>query len=223
MLSLDWGLYIYIDDGFIYSGNVTLSCSHPSSSWHIPTWWKYDWWEYAGRPPLSSLLYPHHSWIWPYYPYCVHILCPLLWPFTYMNLKQWIEISKLREVNHQDYHHWCHYWIIVTIYNAIWHLQGWNEVFKLGEVDSWEEVVEEVVAEPWHHCHYHHHHQHHPLLCLLQCFDHRFWMFFVLDVLNVLIIILECFAKRCQLQWDAQCSPGLLSPAISTWWKIIRE
>ena len=42
--------HLYIDDGFLHGGNVTVSYSHLSSLWHIPTRWEYDWWEYAGRP-----------------------------------------------------------------------------------------------------------------------------------------------------------------------------
>ena len=35
---------------------MTVSYSHPSLLWHIPTWWECDWWEFAGRPSsLSSL------------------------------------------------------------------------------------------------------------------------------------------------------------------------
>ena len=30
---------------YMFGGNVTVSYSHPSSLWHIPTWWEYDWWE----------------------------------------------------------------------------------------------------------------------------------------------------------------------------------
>ena len=37
--------HLYIDDG-----NVTVSRSHPSLWWHIPTRWEYDWWEYTGSP-----------------------------------------------------------------------------------------------------------------------------------------------------------------------------
>ena len=46
--------HLYIDDGFLHGGNVTVSYSHLSSLWHIPTRWEYDWWEYAGRPSSSS-------------------------------------------------------------------------------------------------------------------------------------------------------------------------
>ena len=46
--------HLFIDDGFIHGGNMTVSYSHPSSLWHIPTKWEYDWWEYAGRPSSSS-------------------------------------------------------------------------------------------------------------------------------------------------------------------------
>ena len=49
---------LYIDDGFIHGGNVTVSYSHPSSLWHIPTRWEYDWWEYAGRPWCRSIVMP---------------------------------------------------------------------------------------------------------------------------------------------------------------------
>ena len=34
---------------------ILLSYSHPWSWWQIPTWWEYDWWEYAGSPICSSL------------------------------------------------------------------------------------------------------------------------------------------------------------------------
>ena len=40
--------HLYKDDGFIHVENVNVSCSHPSWSWHIPTRWEFDWWEYAG-------------------------------------------------------------------------------------------------------------------------------------------------------------------------------
>ena len=33
---------------------MTVSYSHPSSLWHVPTKWEYDWWEFAGRPWSSS-------------------------------------------------------------------------------------------------------------------------------------------------------------------------
>ena len=38
------------NDGYIYGGNMTVSHSHPYSLCHIPTWWEYDGWEYAGKP-----------------------------------------------------------------------------------------------------------------------------------------------------------------------------
>ena len=53
--------HLYIDDGFLHGGNVTVSYSHLSSLWHIPTRWEYDWWEYAGRP-LSPPSPPGTIW-----------------------------------------------------------------------------------------------------------------------------------------------------------------
>ena len=38
------------DDGedCIVHGNMTVTHSHPLSSRHIPTWWEYSGWEFAG-------------------------------------------------------------------------------------------------------------------------------------------------------------------------------
>ena len=47
-----------------YGGNLTVSYSHPSSLWHIPTWWEYDWWEYAGRPGWSLWWWWWWWWWW---------------------------------------------------------------------------------------------------------------------------------------------------------------
>ena len=33
---------------YVYGGNLTVSYSHPSSSWFISTWWEYDRWECVG-------------------------------------------------------------------------------------------------------------------------------------------------------------------------------
>ena len=40
--------YMYIWWICIYGGNMSVSHSHPYSLWHIPTWWEYDGWEFAG-------------------------------------------------------------------------------------------------------------------------------------------------------------------------------
>ena len=58
VLTLEWGRVQLVlkhithndNDGYIYGGNMTVSHSHPYSLWHIPTWWEYGGWEYAGKP-----------------------------------------------------------------------------------------------------------------------------------------------------------------------------
>ena len=127
---------------------MTVSHSHPYSLCHIPTWWEYGGWEYAGKPSLS---------LWsPWSP----------WPPWSLSL--WSPWSPWHHDHyHYDHHdHQDHYWnsslslvgCLLLVIIGIWTLA--DKTFLSGK-----HHCNALSLSSEHHCHpnrdHHHHHNHH--------------------------------------------------------------
>ena len=115
---------------------MTVSYSHPSSLWHIPTRWEYDWWEYAGRPwwwwrwwwrwwwwPLAIMILDEcwYAWCWWKLRWYRRFDDLMIWCFDDLMLCSWKSWSPAMPSRIQDQVRWSclppddYWWSIITI------------------------------------------------------------------------------------------------------------